>query len=167
MGGNQAGIIGVLSILSKGHKILSAVSYSDNLTELLKQFNIIVYKSINDRGFDENLVKSDILICVHGREKVKRNFLKLPKYGAINIHPYLYKYKGTYPVKRALEDGNFKASVGAHIMDEAIDRGKVLIEEFLDVSGSKSIEEIYNKLYPSYCKVILKSLNIIYDYYKK
>ena len=95
------------------------------------------------------------------------DLLRLPKHGAINVHPYLYKYKGANPVKQALRDKNFKASVGAHIMEDKVDEGKVLIEEFIDVSVVNSVEEIYNRLYPSYCSVIFKILNIVsYEYEK-
>lgn len=165
MGGKQAGIIGMLTILARGYKIIAAVSYSDDLTNILNIFGIPLYKSINDKGFIRVLGESDVLLSVHGREIVKRE-LRLPKYGAINIHPYLYKYKGPNPVEKALRDGQFKASVGAHLMEEHIDRGKILVEEFIDVSGSNSVEEIYNRLYPYYAIVALKALDMIRNEHK-
>jgi len=163
MGGSQAGIIGALSILSRNIKILSAVSYSDDLTRILGLFSIPICRSINKNSFIQRLGESDLLLSIHGREIVKPNLLKLPKFGAINVHPYLYKYKGKDPVERALKDRNFKASVGVHFMEEEIDQGKVIIEEFVDVSGAKSIDEVYNKLYPYYCIAILKAFDIILD----
>ena len=51
MGGKQAGIIGLLSVLSKGHKILAAVSYSKEFTSVLECFNIPIYSSIKDKDF--------------------------------------------------------------------------------------------------------------------
>ena len=85
--------------------------------------------------------------------------LKLPRLGAINVHPYLYKYKGKDPVGRALKDKNFKASVGIHSMGNKVDDGKVITELFTDISGSENVDEAYNKLYPYYCKSILEALN--------
>ncbi|MEA3347020.1 MAG: formyltransferase family protein, partial [Candidatus Auribacterota bacterium] len=146
MGGRQAGLVGALTVLSKGCEILSAVSYSDELTGILEFFGIPVYKSIKDENFVKFASNSDLLLSVHGREIVKQNLLDLPKLGAVNVHPYLYKYKGTNPVGRALADKEFKASVGAHFMTQKVDEGKVLFEEFLDVAGSDSVEEIYNKM---------------------
>lgn len=161
MGGRQVAIIGALTILSKGNSILSAVSYSDDLTHILNIFGISLYTSINDKGFIRTLSESDVLLSVHGREVVNADLLKLPKFGAINVHPYLYKYKGADPVERALKDNNFRASVGVHTMEEAIDEGKVIVEEFVDVSGATTAIEIYNRLYPYYCIAILKTLDII------
>lgn len=161
IGGNQAGIIGILAAISKGSDILAAVSYSDNLTNMLKALNIPFYKSINHKDYVKALRCSDILLSVHGREIVRKGLIELPRYGAVNLHPYLYKYKGANPVERALKDREFKASVGAHLMSERVDEGKVLVEEFVDVTGSKSVEEVYNKLYPHYCSVTLKVLEKI------
>ncbi len=166
MGAKQAGIIGALTILAKG-KILSAVTYSEDLANILSALKIPLFKSVKDKYFVDKLSSSDLLICVHGREIVKPNLLKLPKFGAINIHPYFRNYKGANPVERAFKDKDFGASVCAHIMEKDIDQGKVLVEEFIDVSGANSVDEIYNKLYPYYCIVILKLLELIYDDYAK
>lgn len=161
MGGRQAGLIGVLTLLSSGAEILCAVSYSEDLTNVLNNLKIPIYNSVQDTNFIKMLHSSDLLLSVHGREIIESDILQLPKYGAINIHPYLYKYKGANPVERALKDKEYKASVGCHFMEEAVDQGKALIEEFIDVSGVESVEEIYNKLYPYYCILILKILDTI------
>ena len=87
--------------------------------------------------------------------------LNIPILGAINVHPYLYKYKGGNPVGKALSESNFKASVGVHKMTEMLDEGEVIVEQFLDTTGSKSVEEIYNKLYPCYVNALLKALEIV------
>lgn len=167
MGGKQAGIIGALTALSEGNQILSAVSYSDDLTGILKTLDIPLYKSVKDKDFIKRLRRADLLLSVHGREIVKDDLLKLPKLGGINLHPYLYKYKGVNPVGKAFKDKEFKASVGGHIMRDKIDQGEVLVEEFVDVSGSNSIDEIYNKLYPYYSIIVLKALNMLCNKYEK
>jgi len=159
MGGSQAGVIGVLTLASAGHKIIAAVSYFEELSQILKHFKIGLYPSIKKKKFIESLKKSDLLVSVHGREIVKQKELSLPRLGCINIHPYLYRYKGADPVGRALKDRCFEGSVGAHMMTENIDSGKVLVEEFVNVSGAKTVDEIYNKLYPYYPLVLFKALN--------
>lgn len=163
MGGHQAGLIGALTVLAKGNDIIAAVSYSDDLKAVLEYFDIAVYETIRDKNFVKNLSDADLLLSVHGREIVRPDLLKLPRFGAVNLHPYLYKYKGADPVGRAFRDGEFKASVGAHIMREQVDEGSVLVEDFVDVSGTGSVVEIYNKLYSHYSVVISKALNIVSD----
>ncbi len=161
IGGNQAAIIGDLTALASGARVIAAVSYSYNLTTVLKLFKIPLYESVTSEGFFKKLKQSDILLSVHGREIVKPDLLELPKLGAINVHPYLYKYKGADPVRRALRDKEYKASVGVHRMEERVDEGKVLVEEFVDITGARSVEEAYNMLYPSYATAILKALSDI------
>lgn len=161
MGGQQAGIIGALTLISKGHKFISVVSYSEKLSRILAFFNIPIYSSIHNQYFIAALRRADILVSVHGREILNTQHLSLPKYGCINVHPYLYKYKGADPIRKALIDKNFKASVGVHKMEAEIDSGEVIYEEFVDTAGSNTIGEIYNKLYPYYSIALLKALDIL------
>lgn len=161
MGGSQAGIIGALTVLAGGNEISAAVGYSDELRNILKFLHIPVYKSIKEEGFIKKLKRSNLLLSVHGREVVEPALLNLPKLRAVNIHPYLYKYKGADPVGRALKDKEFHASVGAHLMEEKVDEGRVLVEEFIDANGARSRAEIYNQLYPLYAKMILKVLDMV------
>jgi len=48
-------------------------------------------------------------------------------------------------------------------MQEQVDEGPVLVEDFVDVSGTGSVLEIYNRLYPHYAAVISKALDIVSD----
>ena len=161
LGGSQAGVIGALTLLSKGYKIIGAVSYFDKLTKILSSLKINLYSSVKDDNFLEVLKNCDILISVHGREIVNSDQLKLPRLGCVNVHPYLYKYKGANPVKRAFDEKNFKASVGIHKMTTDIDAGEVIVENFVDASGAKTEAEIYNILYPHYAIALLKAHKIM------
>lgn len=158
MGGKQAGIIGALTVLSKGHTILSAVSYSDDLDSVLSGFDVPLFKSIKDEKFIGSLCGCDLLLSVHGREIVPQVIIKTPRLGAVNVHPFLYKYKGADPIGRALADKEPKGSVGVHYMTDKVDEGEVIAEEFVDVSGITSVDGVYNRLYPYYSKAILKAL---------
>lgn len=160
MGGSQAGMIGALTALAHGAEIPIAVSYSDELTAMLKSLGIAVCRSVKETRFIKELKKTDMLLSVHGREVVKPEIFNLPRFKAVNVHPYLYKYKGANPVDRAFKDGEFHASVGAHMMTEEVDGGVVLTEEFRDVDGASTVSEIYNSIYPLYIQVVSKTLDI-------
>lgn len=134
--GNQtAGIIGRLTILAEGHKI--------------------VYK-VDD---------SDILLCVHGRAIIPKEIYSKPEIASINVHPYLYAYPGKDPIGRAIKDKNWHASVGCHYITDVVDGGQVVKEIFFDVQPSDNRADIYNQLYPYYSKVIIESLNILEKQY--
>ena len=161
MGGKQAGLLGALTVLALGDELLSVVCYSADFEVFMEQLKVPVYKSVKESGFAARLKESDVLLSVHGREIVTTDLLNLPRLGSINVHPYLYQYKGADPVGRALQEKNFNASVGVHRMTQKVDEGDVIVEEFINVSGAQTVDEIYNKLYPGYCQSILKALNIL------
>jgi methionyl-tRNA formyltransferase len=159
MGAKQAGIIGLLTALAKGHRIVRAVSYSEDLSDLLGDLRIPGHRSIHEDGFVEAMKNADLLLSVHGREIVGRRLLEMPKLGAINVHPFLYKYKGANPVERALTDGEKRGSVGVHFMTERVDEGPVVCEEFIELPAVASVVEVYNLLYPLYARAIARSLD--------
>ena len=161
MAGKQAGLIGILTTLAKKLDILGIVAYDEIVSMTAKEFCIPIFKTIYDKEFVENLSKCDLLISIHGREIVPKEFLSLPKIDCINVHPCLYKYKGKNPIQQLLKDKSSKASVGVHYMTEKIDGGETLIEEFVDIKGLDGVESIYNALYPHYSSVLSKALDII------
>lgn len=161
IGGRQAGVMGAMAVLAAGNTIEAAVSYSAETDKILRLMRVPVYKSVKSPAFVKALKKSDLLVSVHGREIVGMELLTMPRLGGINVHPYLYKYKGTNPVGRALNDGNFNASVGVHVMEKEVDSGKVIVEEFTDISGARTPDDAYNKLYPYYVSALISALEKI------
>ncbi|KYC54031.1 MAG: methionyl-tRNA formyltransferase [Candidatus Methanofastidiosum methylothiophilum] len=161
IGGKQAGFIGLLTLKSTKCKILSVVAYDDSVKILANKLKIPTFDSIKDSNFIKYLYKSDLLLSVHGREIVPIDILKIPKFGCINVHPCLYKYKGSNPIGRFIKDENNLASVGVHYMDERVDEGKVIYEKFIDIKDKNSIDEVYNQLYIHYSLAILESIDII------
>lgn len=161
LGGKQAGCIGLLTLAAAGCKIQGAIAYDTAMEKLATTLNISTFSSLKQPEVEKLLSESDLLVCVHGREIVPKKLLELPRFGGINVHPCLYRYKGSNPVGRLLQDGCTQASVGAHRMTESVDEGEVLAEEFVDVTGKQSVEEVYNVLYPFYASALLKALRIL------
>lgn len=160
MGGKQAGCIGLLSVLAADCEVLSVVAYDDDVKMVAEELGIPVFSSIEKEGFIKDVEKSDLFFSVHGREIVPKEMLMMPPLGCVNVHPCLYKYKGANPIGRMLDDKNSKASVGVHYMVEKVDEGEVIVEEFVDIAG-KTVEEVYNELYPCYIKAIIKAMPLI------
>ena len=158
MGGKQAGIVGLLTILSKGHEIIASVGYDDEIKSILKALKIYQFKSTRSIAFKNKMLRSDALICVHGREILR--YPKYPKHGCWNVHPYLSKYRGVNPIGRALKNKDYDASVGIHRMSDKIDEGYISIEKRKKVKPG-SVEEVYNQLYPLYAQVIIDLLSLL------
>jgi hypothetical protein len=163
LGGKQAGCIGLLALVVAGCKIEGAVAYDTAVANLATILHIPTFSSIEQSQGENLLSESDLLVCVHGREIVPKKIFDLPRLGGINVHPCLYRYKGANPIGRMLQDGCTQASVGVHRMTENVDQGEVIIEEFIDVVGKQSVEEVYNVLYPFYALVLIKAIQILHD----
>jgi len=158
MGNKQAGCIGLLTLLTMGYEIKCVVSYGALMSNMAQKFYIPIATSIKEEWVTELLGDIDFLISCHGRQIVPPELLKLPRIACMNIHPCLFKYKGTDPVNRMLEDKGKQASVGVHIMIEEVDMGEVLSEIFVDVAGKQTADEVYNELYPYYTFAIIEAL---------
>lgn len=161
-GGRQAGLIQLLTLLALGHKVVCVVAVDEIVEEGAKSFGLEVQKpkNINEDTFVDYLegLHADLFVCCHGRQIIKPRILNMVK--AINTHPCLYKYKGTEPVRRLLEDKNTKASVAVHWMIEKVDEGKAIVENFKEVT-STTVEGVYNELYPLYSKTLIDALSRI------
>ena len=149
MAGGNAGIMAFLTV-----KPDIVVSYTRKLTDVADYFGVPVADSIYRLP---KLDGNDTLLSVHGKEIVPR--IMFNKVGrALNVHPYLYCYKGKEPINRALLDRNFDASIGVHKMTEKLDMGEVLYEKCIKLRECDSVIEIYNQLYPHYPEVIMEGL---------
>lgn len=161
-GGRQAGAVSLLTLLALGHKVVCVIPVDEPVESVARSFALSVKKptNINEEKFVEYVkkLKPDLFVCCHGRQILKTPLLNTVK--ALNMHPCLYKYKGADPIKRLLEDGNKKASVGIHWMTEKVDRGKVLVEKFKNIE-SNSIVGVYNELYPLYSQTLVEALSKI------
>ena len=163
LGGKQAGCVGLLTLLAVACKISGIVAYDSIVERLAIALHLPTFSSIMQSEVEQLLSKSDLLVCVHGKEIVPSRLLQLPRLGGINAHPCLSAYKGADPVNRLLRDGKTLASVGVHRMTERVDEGEVMAEDFIDVAGKQSVDEVYNALYPHYSFALLKALQILED----
>ena len=149
-GGKQAGMVALLTLLAKGYKP-QVIAEDEVIRDITQAFGLELI------SLDE-VANFDLFVCCHGRKIIPTRILD--KGLCINIHPCLYKYKGTSPIKRILRDGVAKASVGCHVMTEKVDEGPVIYEGFKEIKGKNEVE-VYNELYPLYSEVLLKTLNNI------
>lgn len=148
-GGKQAGMVALLTLIAK--RIKPDVVAEDKLIKRTARnfnLNIINYESLEKTKFD-------LLISVGIMKIIPKNILSNGK--CINFHPCLYKYKGLKPVKRLIDAGLKKASVGCHYMTEDIDGGEVILEKFIEVKG-KTEPAVYNELYILYSEVLIDLL---------
>src|SRR5437867_5076434 len=100
--GRTAGCVGLLTALALRHEVLGVVGYDGEVESLAGSLGLEVSTSLKRDAVRGWLARADLMLCVHGREIVSADLLALPRYGGINVHPCLYRYKGADPVGRML-----------------------------------------------------------------
>lgn len=158
-GGRNAGMAVLLGLLAAGYKVCGVVPVDKPVEAVAEKLGLPIFKpkNINFPEIIDYIRKQevDLFLCCHGRQIIKEELLNLVP--SINLHPLLFKYPGATPVKRMLDAGEVKASVSAHWMTTEIDRGEVIVENFIEVSGKTEIE-VYNELYWLYVTTCLAAL---------
>ncbi len=90
--------------------------------------------------------QQDIIFSVAASRKFKKKLLDAPKYGCYNIHSGpLPKYRGMMPVFWQIHDGNKKIGITIHKMDEELDNGDIVMQEFIDISNIRTVHEVMIK----------------------
>ena len=161
-GGRQAGVVSLLTLMALKHEIVCVIPIDEPVETVAKSLKLNIQKpeNINSEEFVTYLrgLQADLLICCHGRQIIKKELLSLCK--SINVHPCLYKYPGADPIQRLLKDKNTRASVAVHWMEEEVDAGEVIVENFQEVE-SDTVEGVYNELYPLYSRTLVEALEKI------
>ena len=99
----------------------------------------------------------DYFFSVHWHKIIPMEYLK---YGAaaVNVHPCLFRYKGTNPIKRYISNQDTEASVESHYMTEIPDDGEVIAQEFFTTPICDTYADFYNVAFPSYYKILDKTM---------
>ena len=116
-------------------------------------FNIIPV-NIDSVSVNGRIVPEQVSFCL--RKLIGKLFVSLR---LIYDYNCLYCMKRANPIERFLKSPYYPvASVGLHRLDKQVDMGEVIEEMFVDVTGLKTVIDIYNALYPYYAKVLINFL---------
>jgi methionyl-tRNA formyltransferase len=81
---------------------------------------------MNQESGIRNQAPDLIIVAAYGRV-LPQEILKIPKYGALNIHPSLLpRWRGPTPIQYAILNGDSETGVTVMLMDEKIDRGPLV-----------------------------------------
>ena len=83
---------------------------------------------------EEVLVEDfDLFIVASYGKIIPDNFLEIPAFGTINIHPSLLpKYRGPTPIETSLLNGDEELGISIMFLDSEIDHGPILLQRSFD-----------------------------------
>lgn len=103
---------------------------------------------LNDTGFPARIKRMapDIMLSVNFGYLLKKDLIRIPPMGAINLHiSYLPYNRGAYPNVWCIVDGT-PAGATLHYIDEGIDTGDIIAQKKIEVDLLDTGETVYKKL---------------------
>ena len=155
-GAQTAGLVGLIAA-AQAIRIRAVVTRDVAFALVAERLGYPVVETIRAAP----MADAALLLSVHGREIIPAETLDGLTYGAVNVHPCLWKYPGADPIGRWLAAGERRASVGAHVMTAEVDAGPVICEAFRVLPACETREEVYRWLYPVYGFVVRRALDQI------
>lgn len=104
--------------------------------------------------------KPDIIVVIAYGKILPENILKIPKYGAINVHASLLpKYRGAAPIQRAIINGETKTGITIMKLDEGMDTGDIISQKEIPISQESTAENLFEILAKEGSYELVKVLN--------
>lgn len=118
------------------------------------------------KNFTQDLVKTikdfspDLFVVASFGVIFPEDFLQIPKFGAINIHPSLLpKYRGSSPIQNAILNGEKTTGVTIIKMDGQVDHGPILYQIKLEILDSDTFENLAKKLFEKAVKALPETIS--------
>lgn len=91
--------------------------------------------------------KPDFLLVVSYGEIIDESVLKIPKFGAVNIHASLLpKYRGASPIQESILSGDAKTGVTWILMNKQLDSGNIIAKSEVDIWEKETYLTLSEKL---------------------
>lgn len=106
-------------------------------------------EKVKEEAFRENLkeLRLDLFVVVAFGQILPKSLLKIPKYGAVNVHASLLpKYRGAAPIAWAILKGEKMTGVTTMMMDEGMDTGDILLQAEISIEEKETNETLHEKL---------------------
>ena len=179
MGTPDFAVESLSAIYNAGYEILGAVTNPDKpkgrgmkmiaspVKEFAVEHNLKVYQPIkiknNEEFYNEMYNLKPDLFCVVAYGKILPNdILKIPKYGAINVHGSLLpKYRGAAPIQMAVINGDEETGVTTMFMDAGMDTGDIILSEKVKIGDDETTGELWDRLSKIGARLLVKTLEKI------
>ena len=118
-------------------------------------------EKVKEEAFQEALIilQPDFIVVVAFGQILPKSILKIPKYGAVNVHASLLpKYRGAAPIAWAILNGEKVTGVTTMVIDEGMDTGGILLQAEIPIGDEETCEMLHDRLASSGAQLLLKTL---------
>lgn len=120
--------------------------------------------SVNESAYLERLrrLNLDVLVCLAAGQRFENALLQTPKYGCLNVHSSLLpKYRGVDALFWAVLEGEARAGVTVHYMNERFDDGAILEQESFEIAPDDTLNRLYHKAIDAGSRCVSSALESI------
>ena len=142
----------------RGRKVLFSPVKELALQHGLKPFQP---EKAKEEAFQEALkiLQPDLIVVIAYGQILPKSILKIPKYGAVNIHASLLpKYRGAAPIAWAILKGEKVTGVTTMVMDEGMDTGDILLQAEIPIGDEETCESLHDRLASSGARLLRETL---------
>ncbi len=102
----------------------------------------------------------DAAVVVAYGQILKTEFLGLPRFGCVNVHPSLLpRYRGPTPIQSAIMAGERQTGVTTMLLDEGVDSGDILLQESVEISMDDTTGSLHDKLAEKGAELVVRTLD--------
>ena len=164
-------------VSSKEHSLVSVVTNIDKKSGRGKYINstpikrwgidnevdVLGVDNLDSHEFIESLkkIEADLFVVIAYRILPDKIF-SIPKYGTMNLHASLLpKYRGAAPIQRAILNGESLTGTTTFIINDKVDKGKIILQEQSSISENDNYSSLYTKLSKSGSNLVLRSIEFL------
>ncbi|WP_219467234.1 methionyl-tRNA formyltransferase [Nonomuraea rhizosphaerae] len=148
------------ALLESGHEVVLVVTHPKSEHAYEKIWDDSVADLAAEHGVptllrnrpDDELVTSlkeadpDIIVANNWRTWIPPEIFTLPRHGTLNVHDSLLPaYAGFSPLIWALINGEEKVGVTAHLMDEELDAGDIILQRAVPVGPADTATDLFHR----------------------
>ena len=118
-------------------------------------------EKVKEEAFQEalSILQPDLIVVVAYGQILPKSILKIPKYGAVNVHASLLpKYRGAAPIAWAILNGEKVTGVTTMVMDEGMDTGDILLQTEIPIGDEETCETLHDRLASLGAQLLLETL---------
>lgn len=146
----------------RGMKLISSPVKEYAIEKNIKVFQ--PEKIVNNTEFKDEIKSLELdLVCVVAYGVIlPKSFLKIPKFGCINLHPsMLPNYRGPAPIQWAILNGDKKTGVTIMYLNEKMDAGDIIVQKEVEIGEDETTGDLWNRLSGLGAKLLLQVVNNI------
>lgn len=123
--------------------------WTDSVQELAERHDIpVLVKALPDEETRARVetAGADVMVACNWRTWIPPEIFGAPRLGTLNVHDSLLPaYAGFAPLNWALINGEPEVGITAHVMDERLDRGSIILQPRVAVEPSDTIGDLFAK----------------------